>query len=116
MGRKTFYTDRDIEDLASRGVTSLEINDDVYLTDLAREKAERLGVTLVREHDTPSSAPIRPYVAAETQGVKAPSSGAAKRSNDEMLEQVRAAVLKRVGEKADPELVDTIIRRVLANI
>lgn len=114
MGRKTFYTDRDIEDLADRGVSSLEVDDDVYLTDLAREKAQRRGVKLVREHDTPSSAPVRPYVAQSVGPEK--TRPAATTANDDMFEQVRAAVLKRVGEKADPDLVDTIIRRVLANI
>ena len=115
MVKKTFYTDRDIEDLASRGVSSLEVDDDVYLTDLARDKAERLGVKLVREHDTPPSAPIRPYVAAQatdSPATAAPEGG----TNEEMFAQVRAAVMKRVGEKADPDLIDTIIRRVLANI
>ena len=31
---KTFYTERDIVDLAARGTTALEVNDDVVLTDL----------------------------------------------------------------------------------
>ena len=40
---KTFYTERDIEDLARQGVTSLEVNADVVLTELAREKAELIN-------------------------------------------------------------------------
>ena len=38
---KTFYTERDIEDLAKRGVISLVEDDDVVLTDLARDKARK---------------------------------------------------------------------------
>ena len=56
MASKEVYTERDIEDLARRGVDSLVIRADVYLTDLAREKAERLNIRLVREDETPARA------------------------------------------------------------
>jgi hypothetical protein len=59
---KTFYTERDIEDLAKRGVISLVQDDDVVLTDLARDKALRLGIELLREQERPPSAPERPYI------------------------------------------------------
>jgi hypothetical protein len=59
---KTFYTDRDIEDLAKRGVIQLVQDDDVVLTDLARDKAMRLGIEIVHEIDKPPSAPERPYI------------------------------------------------------
>jgi L-fuculose-phosphate aldolase len=45
---KTFYTDRDIEELVEKGATSLIINDsNVVLTDLAYEKANKLGLRLI---------------------------------------------------------------------
>jgi hypothetical protein len=50
---KTFYTERDIEDLVKQGVKSLIVDDDVVLTDLAYEKARRLGLELLRERDQP---------------------------------------------------------------
>ena len=59
---KTFYTERDIEDLAKRGVISLVEDDDVVLTDLARDKAMRLGIEIVHDIDAPPSAPERPYI------------------------------------------------------
>ena len=60
---KEFYTETDIEDMVKRGVMSLEVNDNVVLTDLAYEKASRLGVRLVRKSpDQPPSAPVRPYI------------------------------------------------------
>lgn len=59
---KTFYTERDIEDLAKRGVISLVQDDDIVLTDLARDKALRLGIELLREQERPPSAPERPYI------------------------------------------------------
>ena len=63
---KTFYTERDIEDLAKRGVISLLEDDDVVLTDIAPDKAMRLGIEIVHEIDKRSSAPERPYIAKIT--------------------------------------------------
>jgi len=125
---KTFYTDRDIEDLASRGVISLEIDDDVVLTDLARDKAMRLGIELIRIHDQPPSAPERPYISKLTSPSASstekppsrPSSGGASPgqplSDDELHQRVHAAVVARLGDTVDPKLLDTIIRRVLQNV
>ena len=61
---KEFYTEKDIEDLVKKGVLSLELNDRVVLTDLAFEKANRLGMRLVSSQPyTPPGAPVRPYIA-----------------------------------------------------
>ena len=52
---KIFYTERDIEDLYRSGVATLVVNDDVVVTDLAREKARKLGAvsyTHLRAHET----------------------------------------------------------------
>lgn len=122
---KTFYTERDIEDLAKRGVISLAVDDDVVLTDLARDKARRLGIELLREHDQPPSAPERPYITKmvspsasnptqELPRQASPTSNAA--SDDDLHQRVRDAVLARLGDSVDPNLLDTIIRRVLQNV
>jgi hypothetical protein len=145
---KTFYTERDIEDLAKRGVISLLEDDDVVLTDIARDKAMRLGIEIVHEIDKPSSAPERPYITKLTspsaievkseEGTRPPvgperpyitkmtspsatSSGdeasrVGASSGDELYENVRAEVVARLGDAVDPQLLDTIIRRVLQNV
>jgi hypothetical protein len=145
---KTFYTERDIEDLAKRGVISLLEDDDVVLTDLARDKAMRLGIEIVHEIDRPPSAPERPYItkmvspsatkAGTGKGTSRPvgperpyitkltspsaedrsgeSSQAGGSTNDELYENVRAEVITRLGDAVDPQLLDTIIRRVLQNV
>ena len=109
---KTFYTERDLEDLARQGVQSLVVNDDVVVTELAREKAERLGIALVREQETPPSAPVRPYLSTN------PARKAAEPANSgpDLEARVRKAVLARLGDEVDPNLLDTIIRRVLKNV
>ncbi len=128
---KTFYTERDIEDLAKRGVISLVEDDDVVLTDLARDKAMRLGIELLRAHEKPPSAPERPYItkmvspSASSPGseitpqpgstIKTPVSSTTT-SRDNLYENVRAEVVTRLGDSVDPKLLDTIIRRVLQNV
>jgi hypothetical protein len=144
---KTFYTDRDIEDLAKRGVISLVEDDDVVFTDLARDKAMRLGIKIVHEIDKPPSAPERPYItemtspsatefelegrdrpvgperpyiakltspSADDPGEKAFSAG--RPGEDALLEQVRKEVVARLGDAVDPQLLESIIRRVLQNV
>ncbi len=49
---RTFYTASDIEDLAARGVTQLDLGPGVMLTAAAKERAEELHIALV----TPGSA------------------------------------------------------------
>ncbi len=52
---KEFYTERDIEDMFKRGILSLQVNDNVVLTELAYEKANRLGMQLLQ-----ASSPVEP--------------------------------------------------------
>jgi hypothetical protein len=98
---KTFYTERDIQDLAARGVTALDVNDEVVLTDLAREKALNLGLKLVRGAGATAS-PARP--------------GSAPTSKDEVVAKVKAAVIARLGNGVDPALLDAVITRVVAQV
>ena len=116
---KTFYTDRDIQDLYDRGVTSLVINDDVVVTDLGRERAMKLGFELIREHDQPQDAPIRPYITKMTSPSASsgkPSQQKTSPSQEELEERVHQAVMARLGDSVDPELLKTIISRVLKSI
>lgn len=116
---KTFITERDIEDMAKRGELSLTINDDVVLTELAFEKAERLGVILLQPHQLPPAAPIRPYL-SEPVIEKSPcmkcSQVNAGPSEDDLRQRIRDAVKAKLGNQIDPALLETIITRVLNNV
>ena len=47
---------------------SLVLNDNLVLTDLAYEKAKRLGMSLISAHaSTPPAAPVRPYLSQQNQ-------------------------------------------------
>ena len=93
---KVFYTERDIEDLHARGVTSIDVHDDVVLTDLARERAVKLGVRLAR--------------------VK-PGAHPAEDADAMLVQRVKAAVLAALGgRRVDSELLDAVVRRVVAEM
>jgi len=113
---KQFYTERDIEELAKRGVTTLAVGDDVVLTELAYEKAGQLGVRLEKGSPSgPPCAPVRPYISpAQPRDVACSGSGrpsAAERTD--LPTRIRDAVTAKLGALIDPALLDLIIQRVL---
>jgi len=113
---KVFYTERDIEDMAGRGERSLVVGEDVVLTDLAYEKARRLGVELCQPHDTPPGAPIRPYInQPATKPVLA--KGAPASAHVEVIKaRVKEAVKARLADQVDEATLDRIIERVAADL
>jgi len=124
---KEFFTERDIEDMVKRGTLSLELNDHVVLTDLAYEKANRLGMKLMRDKpENPPAAPVRPYIAmqqtrpvpAYATPASAPAVGTSivpvpQTDGTELHQRTRNAVVARLGSQVDAALLDTIITRVL---
>jgi hypothetical protein len=93
---KTFYTERDIDDLHARGVTTLEVNDDVVLTDLARERCEARGIRLVRQ--------------------AAPGAHPQDAADAELAHRVKAAVIARLGEGVDPKVLDGVVAKVVGGM
>jgi hypothetical protein len=51
----TYYTAKDIEELAAKGTKRIELGPRVFLTDFARETAQQLGVELVESRRQVSS-------------------------------------------------------------
>ena len=113
---KKFYTERDIEDLSGRGILSLNIDQDTVLTELAYEKAGKLGVTLVQPNQLPPAAPIRPYLSAEKPDAGCKCCEETSPSDDTLRQRIRDAVNARLGTQIDPALLETIITRVLNNV
>ena len=130
---KEFYTERDIEELYQRGTKSLRITENVVLTELAYEKANRLGLQLIAgEVDKPPAASVRPYLSkAQTQSPKptigpaaplieaqpkpAPGPSGAGRES-EIEERIRSAVIARLGNQVDAKLLNNIIHRVVKGV
>ena len=120
---KKFYTEKDIEELVQSGVKALEVCDDVVLTELAYEKAKRLGFQLVTDRaDAPPSASVRPYL-SEKKPVQAKPITASVSSADsqpkptqsgsDIETRIRSAVIAKLGNQVDAKLLDNIIHRVV---
>lgn len=125
---KKFYTDKDIEELFHSGVRSLQVDDNVVLTDLAFEKARTLGLLA---DDSPPAAPVRPYLSeaklrrstGKVDSVSSASSQPAltltpgpsplRERGVELEKRIREKVAAKLGNQVDPQLLDAIIKRTL---
>lgn len=128
---KEFYTEKDIEDLFNRGIKSLQITENVVLTELAYEKAKRLDLQLITERvDNPPAAPVRPYLSepltgqtAQVKPIAAPVAAVIMTqpqptppNSSEIEKRIRSAVIARLGNQVDSKLLDNIIHRVVKGI
>lgn len=133
---KEFYTEKDIEDLFQRGIRSLQITENVVLTELAYERAKRLDFQLIADRaDNPPAAPVRPYLSeshtrrtVQAKPVAAPIASmppqptppdglpTSPRTSDDIEKRIRSAVIARLGNQVDAKLLDNIIHRVVKGI
>ena len=125
---KEFYTEKDIEELFARGIRTLQLNENVVLTELAYEKAYRLGLQLISDRaENPPAAPIRPYLSQAQTPQPKPTIGPTTpdlvtppqptpESTTDVEKRIRAAVLARLGNQVDAKLLDNIIHRVVKGV
>lgn len=135
---KEFYTEKDIEDLFNRGIRSLQITDNVVLTELAYEKAKRLDFQLITDRaDNPPAAPVRPYISEQQTRRPVPTIGPASQLAESQSQpaftptareappsererdienRIRSAVIARLGNQVDGKLLDNIIHRVVKGV
>ena len=91
-----------------RGVTSVDVNDDVVLTDLAREVALKLGVKSQQESNGCRLLYPRPPPTMQTQTPD---------SQDELIRRVKAAVMARLGGSGvDSRSLDAAIQKVISGM
>jgi hypothetical protein len=99
---KTIYTERDVEDLARRGAKEIALTDDVYLTDSARERAEKLGIALHAAAPPAARTGDLPVVPRENA--------------EQVVSQVQAAVMAKLGPGVDAAVIERIVRRVVSQM
>ena len=108
---KIFYTERDIDDLKARGVTSIDVTDNVVLTELALERALKYEMKINRNELSAPKATYSPSVNLTASTVHTTIA----RSSDhaELRQRIRSAVLANLDGQVDGALLDAVIRRVL---
>ncbi|HSV86137.1 MAG TPA: hypothetical protein VLH85_06150 [Levilinea sp.] len=127
---RRFVTEKDMEEFFRQGKRSLEVTADMALTDLAYEKARQRGIQLIDGRQP--SAPERPYLvqnpvrkqaekAAKVMeepvaagGLKLPLDLSGSGLNrQELHKRIRTAVMRKLSGQLDPQVVETIIQRIL---
>lgn len=111
---KTFYTERDIDDLRARGVDSIEVNDNIVMTDLAIERAMKHGIKINRRELSAPQASYSPSV--NTYAAYPRETPRESASEAELKQRIKSAVLARLNGQVDEQLLDAVISRVLAGM
>jgi hypothetical protein len=111
---KIFYTERDIDDLKARGVDSIDVNDNVVLTELAVERAMKHGIKINRRELSAPQASYSPSV--NTYAAYPRETPRESTSDAELKQKIRTAVLAKLNGQVDERLLDAVITRVLAEM
>ena len=111
---KIFYTERDIDDLKARGITSIDVTDNVVMTDLALERALRYEMKVNRLDQSAPKATYSPSVNIYAAYQREPSRESA--SDAELKQRIKSAVLARLNGQVEAVLLDAVITRVLAGM
>jgi len=109
---KIFYTERDIDDLKARGVESIDVTDNVVMTDLAVERAFKHGIKIHRAEQTSPQATYSPSV--NTYSAYSRELPRESASDSELKQKIKLAVLARLNGQVDEALLEAVITRVLA--
>ena|SRR5215207_1938225 len=106
---KIFYTERDIDDMQARGLTSIDVTENVVMTDLALERAMRYEMKINRvENSPPPKATYSPSVNTHAAYQRESAS-----VNNELKQRIKSAVLAKLDGQVDGALLDAVIARVL---
>jgi hypothetical protein len=114
---RTIYTERDIEDLAKRGIKEIQVDETVYITDIGREKMEVLGI---KAKSVPAkiakASPAASSREAPAAAPTAPGESLSEAERQQVIERVKSGVIARLGPGVDAALLDTIVKRVVGQL
>ena len=108
---KIFYTERDIDDMKVRGITSIDVTDNVVMTDLALERALRYEMKINRIEQSAPKATYSPSV--NTYAAYPKEAPQESSSDSELRQKIKSAVLAKLDGQVDSALLDAVITRVL---
>ena len=109
---KIFYTERDIDDMKARGVTSVDITDNVVITDLALERAMRHEMKINRADS--ASTPKATFSGSVNLVAAYPREASA--GDADLKAKIKSMVLAKLDGQVDASLLDAVITRVLSGM
>ena len=108
---KVFYTEQDIDDMKARGVSSVDITDNVVITDLALERAMKHGMTINRAEHSAPKATLSGSVNLVAAYPRVESS-----VDSELKQKIKSAVLAKLDGQVDAAVLDAVISRVVSSL
>lgn len=108
---KIFYTEQDIDDLKARGVTSVDITENVVITDLAFERAMRHGIKVNRHEPSLTRATLSSSVNLVAAYPRSESTADA-----DLKQKIKSAVLAKLDGQVDAAMLDAVISRVVSSL
>jgi hypothetical protein len=110
---KIFYTERDIDDMKARGMTSIDVTENVVMTDLALERAMRYEMKINRMELSAPKATYSPSVNLTASTVHTTVTRNSDHADEELRQRIKTAVLAKLDGQVDSALLDAVITRVL---
>jgi hypothetical protein len=111
---KIFYTERDVDEMKSRGVTSIDVTENIVITDLALERAMKYEMKIHRVESSP--APKAVYSQSVNLSVSSVHTMAQKPIDVDLKQKIKSMVLAKLDGQVDATLLDAVITRVLAGM
>lgn len=108
---KIFYTERDVDDMKARGIATIDVTDNVVMTDLALERAMKYEMKINRVEA--SAAPTAKLSQSVNLAVSSIHTVPQRSSDSDLKEKIRSMVLAKLDGQVDAALLDSVITRVL---
>ncbi|HEU0296614.1 MAG TPA: hypothetical protein VFR47_28010 [Anaerolineales bacterium] len=108
---KIFYTERDVDEMQNRGITSIDVTENVVMTDLALERAMKYEMKINRVQ--PSSAPTAKLSQSVNLAVSSVHTMPERAIDSDLKQKIKSMVLAKLDGQVDAVLLDSVISRVL---
>ena len=108
---KIFYTEQDIDELNARGVKSIDLTENVVITDLALERAMRYEMKVNRAEQSAPKASLSSSVNLVAAYPRSEST-----VDSDLKQKIKSAVLAKLDGQVDAAVLDAVISRVLSSL
>lgn len=109
---KVFYTERDIDELNARGIKSIDITENMVITDLALERAMRYEMKINRAEGT--AAPKAALSGSVNLVAAYPRTEPP--AETDLKQKIKSAVLAKLDGQVDAAVLDAVISRVVSSL